>query len=107
LLGETSLYLRLAPKAQQPVNAQAKGDLHIAGGGKMVDFAGYSLPVHYGSLVDEHHSVRQSAGMFDVSHMCIVDVHGDSAQNWLRSLLTNDVAKLGHNKRIWPGLKNI
>jgi len=69
-------------------------DLHIAGGGKMVDFAGYSLPVHYGSLVDEHHSVRQSAGMFDVSHMCIVDVHGDSAQNWLRSLLTNDVAKL-------------
>jgi len=69
-------------------------DSHVAAGGKMVDFAGYSLPVHYGSLVDEHHAVRQSAGMFDVSHMCIVDVTGDNAKSWLRTLITNDVAKL-------------
>jgi len=47
---------------------------HGDAGGKMVDFAGYSLPVHYGSLVNEHHAVRQAAGVFDVSHMTIVDI---------------------------------
>jgi len=66
---------------------------HVAAGGKMVDFFGWQLPINYGSQIDEHNAVRSAAGMFDVSHMTVVDVTGDDAQAWLRTLLTNDVAK--------------
>lgn len=69
-------------------------ELHKEAGGKLVEFGGWQLPVHYGSLVDEHMAVRQSAGVFDVSHMTIVDVTGAQAQPFLRKLLANDVAKL-------------
>lgn len=62
--------------------------------GKMVDFCGWSLPIHYGSQLQEHSAVRTSAGMFDVSHMSILDITGVDAQAWLRRLLSNDVAKL-------------
>lgn len=79
-------------------------DSHVAAGGKIVDFAGYSLPIHYGSLVDEHHAVRQSAGIFDVSHMCIVDITGDNVKSWLRTLLTNDVAKLDNGSALYSCL---
>ena len=67
---------------------------HVDAGGKIVDFAGWELPIHYGSLVEEHKAVRSSAGVFDVSHMTVVDVTGADAQTFLRKLLTNDVAKL-------------
>ncbi len=67
---------------------------HVHAGAKMVDFAGWDMPIHYGSQIDEHHQVRRDAGMFDVSHMRAVDVAGDDAQRWLRHLLANDVAKL-------------
>jgi aminomethyltransferase len=67
---------------------------HIAAGAKMVDFSGWDMPIHYGSQIEEHHTVRRSAGMFDVSHMRAVDVAGHDAQTWLRKLLANDVAKL-------------
>jgi len=67
---------------------------HVDAGGKIVDFAGWQLPIHYGSLVEEHKAVRSSAGMFDVSHMTVVDVHGADAKVYLQKLLTNDVAKL-------------
>ncbi|MEM7257497.1 MAG: glycine cleavage system aminomethyltransferase GcvT [Pseudomonadota bacterium] len=67
---------------------------HLDDGGKIVEFGGWQLPVHYGSLVDEHHAVRQSVGMFDVSHMTIVDIEGADATSWLRQLLCNDVATL-------------
>ena len=67
---------------------------HVDAGGKIVDFAGWQLPIHYGSLVEEHKAVRSSAGMFDVSHMTLVDVSGADAQIFLQKLLTNDVAKL-------------
>jgi aminomethyltransferase len=60
----------------------------------MVDFAGWEMPVNYGSQIEEHHAVRRDAGMFDVSHMLALDLEGDSAQAWLRGLLANDVAKL-------------
>jgi aminomethyltransferase len=60
----------------------------------MVNFAGWDMPLHYGSQVDEHHLVRQTAGMFDVSHMTIVDVHGQRARAFLSLLLANDVGKL-------------
>ena len=68
---------------------------HVAAGGKMVDFAGWELPIHYGSQMDEHKAVREAAGMFDVSHMTVVDIQGGQALDFLRRLLANDVAKLG------------
>ena len=63
-------------------------------GARMVPFGGWDMPVHYGSQIDEHHAVRQHAGMFDVSHMQIVDIHGSDSTRFLRHLLANDVAKL-------------
>lgn len=68
--------------------------LHRAAGARMVDFAGWDMPVHYGSQIEEHHAVRRAAGMFDVSHMRVVDVCGKGAENGLRRLLANDVARL-------------
>jgi len=70
-------------------------DEHLRAGGRMVDFAGWELPIHYGSQMEEHQAVRETAGMFDVSHMTVVDIHGREARDFLRRLLANDVAKLG------------
>ena len=67
---------------------------HVAAGARMVDFAGWDMPVNYGSQIEEHHAVRRDAGMFDVSHMLALDLEGPDATSWLRSLLANDVAKL-------------
>jgi aminomethyltransferase len=60
----------------------------------MVDFAGWEMPIHYGSQIEEHHQVRRDAGMFDVSHMGVVDLHGAKTRDLLRFLMANDVAKL-------------
>lgn len=70
--------------------------MHQELGGRMVDFGGWSMPVSYGSQIEEHHCVRKAAGMFDVSHMTIVDITGQQAQAFLRHLLANDVGKLQH-----------
>ncbi|MBE0510015.1 MAG: glycine cleavage system aminomethyltransferase GcvT [Gammaproteobacteria bacterium] len=67
---------------------------HVAHGAKMVDFAGWEMPIHYGSQLEEHHQVRRAAGMFDVSHMAVVDLHGSKTRDFLRYMLANDVAKL-------------
>jgi aminomethyltransferase len=67
---------------------------HLDMGARMVDFGGWSMPVAYGSQIEEHHCVRRHAGMFDVSHMTIVDIAGVDAEAYLRRLLANDVAKL-------------
>ncbi|HHJ80193.1 MAG TPA: hypothetical protein ENJ65_01015 [Candidatus Tenderia electrophaga] len=69
-------------------------DQHVACGGKMVDFAGWNMPLNYGSQVEEHHAVRNDAGMFDVSHMVVVDLQGAGVKAFLQKLLANDVAKL-------------
>jgi aminomethyltransferase len=69
-------------------------DLHVEASAKIVDFAGWDMPIHYGSQLEEHHLVRRDAGMFDVSHMRAVDARGSDAQAWLRRLIANDVAKL-------------
>lgn len=69
-------------------------DLHLALGAKMVDFGGWDMPLHYGSQVEEHHQVRRDCGVFDVSHMTVIDVHGAQATVWLQRLLANDVARL-------------
>jgi aminomethyltransferase len=60
----------------------------------MVDFGGWDMPVNYGSQIEEHHAVRRGAGVFDVSHMCVIDVRGARAGEFLRGLLANDVARL-------------
>lgn len=60
----------------------------------MVDFGGWDMPLHYGSQKDEHHAVRQGAGVFDVSHMTIVDLHGGQTREFLAFLLANDVGRL-------------
>jgi aminomethyltransferase len=67
---------------------------HVAAGARMVDFGGWDMPVSYGSQIEEHHAVRRDAGMFDVSHMCVVDLRGARTGEFLRRLLANDVAKL-------------
>ena len=77
-------------------------DKHVEYKGKIVDFAGWQMPVNYGSQMDEHHQVRKDAGMFDVSHMVIVDLEPDNTAAYsagnikalLQYLLANDVDKL-------------
>jgi aminomethyltransferase len=69
-------------------------DTHRALGAKMVDFGGWDMPLHYGSQVDEHHLVRSDAGMFDVSHMTVIDLHGEKVRDFLRNLVANSVDKL-------------
>ena len=69
-------------------------DVHVAAGAKMVPFGDYDMPLHYGSQVDEHHAVRNHCGIFDVSHMLVVDIAGGEARSFMRWLLVNDVAKL-------------
>lgn len=67
---------------------------HVEHGAKLVDFAGWEMPLHYGSQLAEHHVVRQHCGMFDVSHMTVVDVNGPGSRGYLRRLVANDVGKL-------------
>jgi aminomethyltransferase len=67
---------------------------HRAAGAKMVDFGGWDMPVNYGSQIEEHNAVRTDAGMFDVSHMCVVDLEGANVRAFLRGLLANNVDKL-------------
>ncbi len=69
-------------------------ELHRSLGARLIDFGGWELPLHYGSQLDEHHAVRRGAGVFDVSHMGIVDLRGREARALLRSLIANDVGKL-------------
>lgn len=80
---------------------------HLDANGKIVDFGGWDMPIHYGSQVQEHNVVREDAGMFDVSHMTIVDVTGPDAEAYLQKLLANDVAKLGYTgKALYTGMLN-
>ncbi len=74
---------------QTPLNAA-----HRSAGARMVDFGGWDMPVHYGSQLEEHHAVRRDAGLFDVSHMQVLDVEGAGARPFLRRALANNVDKL-------------
>lgn len=69
-------------------------DKHIEAGGKIVDFAGWEMPINYGSQVQEHKQVREDAGVFDVSHMVVLDLKGTQTKEFLQYLLANDVDKL-------------
>jgi aminomethyltransferase len=79
-------------------------EVHVAEGAKIVDFGGWDMPLHYGSQIEEHHAVRRDAGMFDVSHMGVIDVEGPRAREFLRHLLANDVAKLPPGKGLYSVL---
>ncbi|KAB8305330.1 glycine cleavage system aminomethyltransferase GcvT [Erwinia endophytica] len=81
---------------------------HLASAARMVDFHGWMMPLHYGSQLDEHHAVRTDAGMFDVSHMTIIDLRGVHTRDFLRYLLANDVAKLTQpGKALYSGMLNV
>ncbi|WP_028453202.1 glycine cleavage system aminomethyltransferase GcvT [Chitinilyticum aquatile] len=85
-----------------PLNAT-----HRESGAKMVDFAGWDMPIHYGSQLKEHETVRADAGMFDVSHMTVIDVAGEDATAYLQKLIANDVARLGFDgKALYSGMLN-
>src|SRR6476469_1762543 len=75
-------------------NKTVLNETHRAHGAKMVDFGGWDMPIHYGSQIDKHHQVRRDAGMFDVSHMTVVDLHGERVRDFLRRLVANSVDKL-------------
>ena len=82
-------------------------DQHLALGAKMVDFGGWDMPLHYGSQVEEHHQVRRDCGVFDVSHMTVVDVVGAQTQAYLQRLLANDVARLAQvGKALYSAMLN-
>jgi len=69
-------------------------EAHLKANGRMVDFSGWEMPINYGSQIEEHHQVRRDAGMFDVSHMTVVDVSGTGSRAYLSHLLANDVNRL-------------
>lgn len=84
-------------------------DTHQKYHGKIVPFGGWLMPLHYGSQLQEHLDVRSHAGMFDVSHMTIIDVSGADARDFLRFLIANDVAKLekpGIGKALYSAMLN-
>ncbi len=82
-------------------------DKHVEAGARIVDFGGWDMPLHYGSQKEEHHAVRQHAGMFDVSHMTVVDLKGPATRDFLRRLVANDVAKLkGYGKALYTCMLN-
>ena len=79
---------------------------HLAAGGRMVDFAGWIMPVNYGSQIEEHTAVRTDAGMFDVSHMTIIDIEGPDAEAILRTTIANDVATLLEYQALYSAMIN-
>jgi aminomethyltransferase len=81
-------------------------DRHLAAGAQIVPFGGWDMPLHYGSQIAEHHAVRQRAGVFDVSHMAVVDVGGRDATGYLRRLLANDVARLAEGQALYSCMLN-
>jgi len=68
--------------------------LHKEAGAKLVDFAGWDIPLNYGSQIEEHHAVRQGAGVFDVSHMTVIEISGGESQAFLDRVLANDISRL-------------
>jgi aminomethyltransferase len=81
-------------------------DCHLQAKAKMVDFAGWDMPLHYGSQVQEHHFVRNDAGMFDVSHMTVVDCKGPDVADFLRRLVANNIDRLVPGKALYTCMLN-
>ena len=81
-------------------------EAHRKAGAKMVDFGGWDMPINYGSQIEEHHAVRQNVGMFDVSHMTVIDIEGPEATEFLYHLLPNDITKLHLNQAMYSTMLN-
>lgn len=81
-------------------------NMHVGANAKIVDFAGWDMPLHYGSQLNEHHLVRQKAGMFDVSHMGVVDLQGVDAASFLRYLLANNIDRIPDGKALYTCMLN-
>ena len=79
---------------------------HLGLGSKFVNFSGWEMPIHYGSQINEHNSVRNSAGIFDVSHMNIFDFCGVEAKEFMRHVLTNDVNKIDDGSALYSVITN-
>ncbi|MCY4473127.1 MAG: glycine cleavage system aminomethyltransferase GcvT [Kistimonas sp.] len=79
---------------------------HTQAGGRMIDFAGWDMPLHYGSQLEEHKTVREKAGLFDVSHMTAVDVQGEGSCAFLQKLLANDVGRLDEGRALYTAMLN-
>src|SRR5579871_7027493 len=79
---------------------------HVALNARMVDFAGWSMPVMYTSILEEARSVRQSLGIFDISHMGRIRVYGEGATGFLQHITSNDVASLGFSHAQYSLLTN-
>lgn len=84
------------PLKRTPLHA-----FHLDHGGRMVPFAGWEMPVQYTSILEEHRAVRETAGLFDVSHMGEIRVHGSGARDYLNFLVTNDVERLETGKALY------
>jgi len=84
----------MSPLSSSALKQTALHAVHLQAGAKMMDFGGWDMPLAYGSQLQEHHAVRRAAGVFDVSHMCNIDISGPDATTFLRHLLANDVARL-------------
>lgn len=81
-------------------------DSHVQAGAKIVDFAGWDMPLHYGSQLQEHHTVRQDAGLFDVSHMTILDITGRDVSLYLKKILANNIDRLVPGKALYTCMLN-
>ncbi len=81
-------------------------DRHVAAGGRIVDFAGWEMPVQYTGILAEHEAVRRAVGVFDISHMGEFEIHGPAAAVWLDSLLTNRVERLAPGEAQYSLLLN-
>lgn len=79
---------------------------HVDAGAKLVDFGGWNMPINYGSQLDEHHAVRTACGIFDVSHMTIIDVSGQQATDFLYRLLAGDIKKTKLNQALYSTMLN-
>jgi len=82
------------PTPSSALKLTSLAETHRALGARMVGFGGWDMPVNYGSQIEEHHAVRRDAGMFDVSHMCVIDLHGPRVRAFLKGLLANNVDRL-------------
>jgi aminomethyltransferase len=79
---------------------------HVAAGAQIVPFGGWDMPLHYGSQIEEHHAVRRRAGVFDVSHMTVLDLDGPQSRDYLRRLLANDVDRLVPGQALYSCMLN-
>jgi aminomethyltransferase len=89
-----ALFCRLLERFNTMGSKTPHYDKHVEAGARIVDFGGWDMPLHYGSQKEEHHAVRENAGVFDVSHMTIVDLCGERVREFLQYLVANDIAKL-------------